>query len=143
MKLGKFLLLGLSVLGLSACSSTGPIIYPNAHYQSVGKVVAEQDIEICRQMAESAGATERGVPGGDIVEHTVYGAGAGAASGAVGGALYGATGRGTLIGAVSGAALGLFRGIFQVSRPSQPNQAYANFVHRCLQDKGYEVTGWQ
>ena len=25
----------------------------------------------------------------------------------------------------------------------QPNQAYTNFVNRCLQEKGYEVSGWQ
>jgi len=30
-----------------------------------------------------------------------------------------------------------------VAGPSQPNQAYTNFVNRCLQEKGYEVTGWQ
>jgi len=39
--------------------------------------------------------------------------------------------------------VGLLRGLFFSARPAQPNQAYVNFVYRCLQEKGYEVTGWQ
>ena len=48
-----------------------------------------------------------------------------------------------MIGAASGAVWGLLMGLFRESGPSQPNQAYTNFVNRCLQEKGYEVTGWQ
>ena len=43
-------------LMLSACSSARPVLYPNAQLESVGKDAAEQDIEACRQLAESAGA---------------------------------------------------------------------------------------
>ena len=71
------------------------------------------------------------------------GAGVGAASGAVGGAIFGAVGRGSMIGAASGAVWGFLMGLFRASGSSQPNQAYSNFVNRCLQEKGYEVTGWQ
>ncbi|MBL8052016.1 MAG: hypothetical protein JNK03_01490 [Nitrospira sp.] len=68
----------------------------------------------------------------------------GAASGALGGAISGAVGRGSMIGAASGAVWGLLMGLFSaVVGPSQPNHAYTNFVNRCLQEKGYEVTGWQ
>ena len=49
-----------------------------------------------------------------------------------------------MIGAATGAVWGLLTGLFHaVVGPSQPNQAYTNFVNRCLQEKGYEVTGWQ
>jgi hypothetical protein len=41
---------------LAACSPAHPVLYPNAHLQSVGKEIAAQDIEACRQLAESAGA---------------------------------------------------------------------------------------
>ncbi len=41
---------------LAACSTAQPILYPNAHMQSVGKETAAQDIEACRKLAESAGA---------------------------------------------------------------------------------------
>ena len=112
--------------------------------QSVGKEVAAQDIEACRQLAEAAGAEEGSGKAGRVATGTAVGAGVGAASGAVGGAISGAAGRGSLIGAASGAVWGLLTGLFYtVVGPSKPNQAYTNFVNRCLQEKGYEVSGWQ
>ncbi len=135
---------GVVCLATSACSGAKPVLYPNPHFQSVGKDIAEQDIEACRQLAESAGAEEAGGKGSRVATSTAVGAGVGAASGAVGGAISGAAGRGSLIGAASGAVWGLLTGIFYAFAGSpQPNQAYTNFVNRCLQDKGYEVTGWQ
>ena len=43
---------------LTACSGVRPVLYPNPHLQSVGKDVAEQDINACKQLAESSGAEE-------------------------------------------------------------------------------------
>lgn len=138
----------LSIIGgallLTACSTAHPVLYPNAHVQSVGKDIAAQDIEACRQLAETAGAEEGSGKAGRVATGTAVGAGVGAASGAVGGAILGAVGRGSMIGAASGAVWGLLMGLFHAAvGPSQPNQAYSNFVNRCLQEKGYEVTGWQ
>ena len=134
----------IGLLFLTACSSAHPILYPNGHFQSVGKEVAQQDIDACRQLAESAGAEEGGRGPGRVATKTAVGAGIGAASGAVGGAISGAVGRGSMIGAAGGAVWGLLSGLFSVATgPSQPTQAYTNFVNRCLQEKGYEVTGWQ
>ena len=118
------------------------MLYPNAHFQSVGKETAERDIEACRQLAEAAGAEEGHGRGGRVAKSTAAGAGIGAASGAVGGAVSGSPGIGSLIGAASGAVWGLLTGLFSAGT-SQPNEAYTNFVDRCLQEKGYEVTGWQ
>ncbi len=128
---------------LTACSTAHPVLYPNAHLQSAGKDIAEQDIEACRQLAETAGAEEGSGKVGRVATGTAVGAGVGAAAGAVGGAISGAAGRGSMIGAASGAVWGLLMGLFRASGSSQPNQAYTNFVNRCLQEKGYEVTGWQ
>ncbi|TKS60627.1 MAG: glycine zipper family protein [Nitrospira sp.] len=134
----------IGALLLTACSGAHPILYPNAHQQSVGKEGAEQDIEACKQLAESAGAEEGSDKAGRVATSTAVGTGVGAASGAVGGAIFGAAGQGSLIGAASGAVWGLLTGLFHATvGPSQPNQAYTNFVTRCLQEKGYEVTGWQ
>ena len=138
----------LSVIGgsllLTACSTAHPVLYPNAHLQSVGKEVAAQDIEACRQLAETAGAESESGKAGRVATGTVVGGGIGAASGAVGGAIYGSAGRGSMIGAASGAVWGLLSSLFRAGAgSSQPNQAYTNFVNRCLQEKGYEVTGWQ
>ena len=138
----------LSVIGgsllLTACSTAHPVLYPNAHLQSVGKDIAEQDIEACRELAKTAGAEEGSGKASRVATGTVVGGGIGAASGAVGGAISGAVGRGSMIGAASGAVWGWLMGLYHViAGPSQPNQAYSNFVNRCLQEKGYEVSGWQ
>jgi hypothetical protein len=139
---------GLSIVGgallLTACSTAHPVLYPNAHMQSVGKEIAAQDIEACRQLAEAAGAEEGSGKAGRVATGTVVGGGVGAAAGAVGGAISGAAGRGSMIGAATGAVWGFLTGLYHVvAGPSHPNQAYTNFVNRCLQEKGYEVTGWQ
>lgn len=127
----------------SACSGAKPVLYPNSHLQSVGKEVAEQDIEACKQLAESAGAEEVSGKAGRVAGSTAAGAGIGAAAGAVGGAISGAAGHGSAIGAASGAVWGLLTGIFSAAfGPSHPPEAYTNFVNRCLHEKGYEVTGW-
>ena len=135
---------GVLCVGTSACSSAKPVLYPNPHLQSVGKAVAEQDIEACKQLAESAGAEEGSGKAGRVAGSTAAGAGIGAAAGAVGGAISGAAGHGSVIGAASGAVWGLLTGIFSAAfGPSHPPEAYTNFVNRCLHEKGYEVTGWQ
>ncbi len=144
MKLRIAISTGILVTLLTACATTQPILYPNDHFLKIGKQAAEQDIAACRQLAESAGAEESGGGKiGTVATSTAMGAGMGAASGAVGGAISGSAGSGSLIGAASGATFGLIRGLFSAARPGQPNQAYVNFVSRCLHDKGYEVTGWQ
>ena len=102
--------------------------------------MADQDIEACKQAAESAGAEEGSGAAGRVATSTGVGAGVGAASGAVGGAISGAAGQGSLIGAASGAVWGLLMGLFTAGS-SQPSQAYTNYVNRCLQEKGYEVVG--
>lgn len=134
-------------LMVTACSGARPVLYPNDRLQSVGKDVAEQDIETCKQLAESAGAEESSGGGkvGRVATGTAVGAGAGAASGALGSVIAGASaGLGSMVGAASGAVWGLLTGLFHaVAGPSQPSQAYTGFVNRCLHEKGYEVTGWQ
>ena len=129
-------------LMLWSCSGPGPVLYPNAHLKTVGNDVADQDVEACREMAREAGARERTSRAGQVATDTAVGAGVGAASGAVGGAISGAAGQGSMIGAAAGAVWGLLSGLFPSGR-SQPNQAYINFVNRCLSEKGYEVSGWQ
>ena len=131
-----------SSLLVSGCSGPQPVLYSNSHLESVGKETAEQDIEACGELAEGAGAEEGSGGAGQVAKSTAMGSGMGAASGAVGGAISGGAGLGSLIGAASGAVWGLLLGLFGRGS-SQPSQAYTNYVNRCLQDKGYEVAGWQ
>ena len=127
---------------VAGCSSAHPVLYENDHLKAVGKEAADQDIKACREAAESAGAKEGSGKAGGVAKNTAVGAGVGAASGAVGGAISGSPGLGSAIGAASGAVWGLLMGLFNAGS-SQPGQAYTGYVNRCLQDKGYEVTGWQ
>ena len=129
-------------LMITACSGPRPILYENPHLKTVGKEVADQEIEACKEAAESAGAEEGSGKAGGVAKNTIVGAGVGAASGAVGGAISGSPGLGSAVGAASGAVWGLLMGLFSAGS-SQPSQAYTNYVNRCLQEKGYEVTGWQ
>ena len=131
-----------TALLMSGCSSPRPVLYDNPHLRTVGKDAADQDIEACKEAAESAGADEGSGAAGGVATSTGVGAGVGAASGAVGGAISGAAGRGSLIGAASGAVWGFLMGLFKAGS-SQPSQAFTNYVNRCLQERGYEVTGWQ
>ncbi len=127
-------------LGLLGCSGPRPILYPNAHLETVGQEAAERDVDECRELAKAAGARPASGKSGQVAGSTAVGAGVGAAAGAAGGAVVGAAARGSAVGAVGGAVGGLFGGLFR--RPA-PNQAYKNFVDRCLIDRGYEPVGWE
>jgi uncharacterized membrane protein len=136
------LLLSLTIiLAITGCSGPRPILYPNAHYKDVGQEAAEQDIAECRAMAVAAGATPGKSKAAETAKKSAAGAGVGAASGAVGGAVIGSAGRGAAIGAAGGATAGLLRGLLFGS--SKPNQAYINFVNKCLKERGYALAGWE
>ena len=128
-----------ALLLVAACASPEPVLYPNDHLAYVGKSAAEEDIDDCRDMAESAGANKGEGTGEQAAGGAVAGGAIGGAAGAAGGAVVGSAGTGAAIGAASGAAAGFMRGLFKGSKPSQ---AYRNFVNRCLGDRGYEVVGW-
>ncbi|MFT4561886.1 MAG: outer membrane lipoprotein SlyB [Gammaproteobacteria bacterium] len=133
------LILLVSALALSACASNRPIIYPNAHSQAVGGAQVERDIAACKALAESAGTSSSSTKANTMAKRTIKGGGVGAATGAVGGAIAGHAGRGAAIGAASGATAGLIHSLFG---DSSPNPTYRNFVTRCMNDRGYDLAGW-
>jgi len=135
-KLALFL---TGLLLVAGCASPEPVLYPNDHLAYVGKSAAEEDVDDCRDMAESAGANKGEGSGEQAAGGAVVGGAIGGAAGAAGGAVVGSAGTGAAIGAASGAAAGFMRGLFKGPKPSQ---AYRNFVNRCLGDRGYEVVGW-
>lgn len=133
-------LLVMTLLALSACSTPKPILYPNAYFQQVGEAGAEQDVEQCSAMAKEAGAKPGQGKAGQLAGGTVAGGAIGSAAGAVGGAVVGHPGRGAMVGAASGATGGLLRSLF---RKSPPSEAYKQFVYRCLKERGYDPVGWE
>ncbi len=127
------------VAALGGCATARPVLYPNEHLQSVGQAGADRDIADCKTLAEAAGADAGETGAGRAARSTIGGAAVGAASGAVGGAVVGSAGAGSAIGAASGAVAGLIRSMFG---PSGPDPTYKAFVNRCLQERGYDVIGW-
>jgi hypothetical protein len=137
--MSKFILSLALALILGGCASARPVLYPNAHYSTVGAEAAQHDVDVCMDLAEAAGADSDSGGAGKAAAQTAGGAAVGAASGAVGGAVIGAAGSGSAIGAAAGATTGLLHWLF--SAPDR-SPAFENFVNRCLQERGYQTVGW-
>lgn len=134
----KRIAVGGLLLALAACASTQrPVLYPNAHLQTVGNAMAQRDIDDCLQLAQNSGISKSN---NQVARQGVEGAAIGAAAGSVGTLAGGGNvGAGAAVGAAAGAAAGVVSGAFS----SDANPIYRNFAQRCLQDRGYDVIGWQ
>ena len=126
------------IFSAGACgSSQRPVLYPNAHLQSVGRAVAQQDVDQCLQMADSSGLSRST---NQVVERGAEGGAVGAAAGSVGTlATGGNVGKGAIGGAAAGVTAGALFGAFR----NNANPTYRSFVQHCLHDRGYDVIGWQ
>ncbi len=126
------------LVGVAACAQQRPVLYPNTHYERVGREAAEVDVDTCMRLADSY------VGNTSPVERTAKSAGVGAAVGsAVGasvGAVRGRPGRGAAAGAAGGGTGGIARGIFR-SRKNDP--IFQRYVEQCLRDDGYRTIGWR
>lgn len=134
-------------LVVAGCGARRPVLYPNEHYNAVGEAAAQRDIDECMMRAKahikSGGAGAEKAK--DVARQTGFGAASGAAIGAVGGAVGGGgAGRGAATGAATGATAGLIHGLFGgFFGPREPDPLVANYVDRCLREKGYELVGWR
>lgn len=133
------------LVGLCGCAPQRPVVYPNDTVRRVGPGVVERDIDDCLRRAEQFEASgNRGADvAQDVAGETAVGATGGAAVGAVAGAFHGGAASGAAMGAATGATAGLMHGLFGAFRRDQPSPVTANFVHRCLSERGYELIGWQ
>jgi hypothetical protein len=125
-------------LMLVGCASHRPVLYPNAHFKTVGEQAAEQDINDCLQLAKNSGIDEK--KGEKIAKQTAGGAAVGAAAAGAWGLVRGDAASMATAGAAAGGASGLVGGAL---RSGSPDPVYRNFVQRCLRERGYEVIGWQ
>ena len=128
----------LSILLISACSASRPVLYPNSHLNSVGMEVAENDIAACINLAKSAGAANDKMS--EVATDTAEGAVVGGVTGVAAGGVLGHAGRGAATGAAAGAAGGLTSSLF---KSNKSNPVFQRIVDRCLSDKGYEPIGWK
>ena len=125
-------------VALGACASTQrPVLYPNAYLRSVGDAAAQRDIDQCLQLAGNSGLSKSN---NQVVKQGAEGAAVGATAGSVGTLVTGGNvGTGAAAGAAIGATAGAVHGAFR----NDANPTYRNFAQRCLQDRGYDVIGWQ
>ena len=128
----------LIVVLAAACAANRPVLYPNPHYKSVGKTVADRDVQECMNTATAHGANVDQTK--ETARDAATGATVGAAAGAAGGAVAGHAGKSAAAGAAGGAAAGVAHGVV---RSFEGDPIHRNFVERCLHDKGYDVVGWK
>lgn len=116
-----------------------PILYPNAHFETMGKATAEAEIEDCWMLARQAGASENSQE--QINQDAANDAAALAAASAAAAAVLGSDPhRAAVAGAAGGGAASLAAGMFYQSNPPP---TFRGIVERCLFEKGYEVAGWE
>ena len=140
MKTNGIIILVLT-LALAGCSTARrPVLYPNAHLNSVGQQQAEADINACMRAAEASGANAN--RNEDVAKKTAKAGAVGASTGAVVGAISSSTsaGQGAAVGGAGAATATLVGGAFDAS---EPTQVYIRYVEQCLHDKGYQSIGWR
>ncbi len=130
-------LCALSFLG-SGCSAQRPVLYPDSHYQRMGKARADKDIDACVEAARSGGFHENRALG--VAKEAGAGAAVGGAAGGAYGTVRGDVGNRAAAGAAAGGAASAVRGSL---RSGEPTPILRRYVERCLRDKGYDVIGWR
>lgn len=134
-----FAVMFAGLLAGCAASPKQPVLYPNAHLKQVGRTAADRDIRECQQLAREYGVRE--TRDGEIGRKATGGAAMGGASAGAWGLVRGNdAGERALAGAAAGAATGTVRGTMQSTETSP---VFRNFVQKCLNERGYEVIGWQ
>jgi outer membrane lipoprotein SlyB len=123
---------------LVGCGPQRPVLYPDAHLNTVGAAQAEQDINDCIALAQQAGVGAS--KAGQVAGKTATAAAVGGAGGAAAGAVRGNAGRGAALGAAGGAAGGFVSGMIK-SKDLDP--VTKRYVEVCLQERGYRVLGWK
>ena len=119
------------------CTPKRPQMFPNSKYNSTNPARLQSDVDYCMSLADEyvqepnryTEALKKGAVGGVV----------GAGAGAVAGSIYGNAGRGTGAGAAVGAIVGVLQSLYETSDTSP---TYQRFVEHCLQNKGYEIVGW-
>ncbi|MCB1774158.1 MAG: glycine zipper family protein [Gammaproteobacteria bacterium] len=130
----------VAVVMLAGCagSEKRPVFYPNSHLEYVGIAAGQRDIDDCMARASAHGVAKN--KDGQVGEKAAKGAVLGGIGSAAWGLVRGDAGERALAGAAAGAATGAAAGGFESAKL---NLTYQRFVERCLQDRGYDVIGWE
>jgi outer membrane lipoprotein SlyB len=127
------------ILTFCGCAQQRPVLYPNSHLAHVGNEKAQADIDACMHLAKTYGAG--GNKGKKIARDTAAGSAVGAVAGAAIGAVLGHNvGRAAGVGAAGAGAATLTRKSIDSGKPEP---LFRRFVEKCMNEKGYEIIGWQ
>lgn len=129
------------LLTLSAGCSSGakrPVFYPNSHIKQVGQPQARRDTDECMALADKYEVSR--TKDGEVATRSVEGALIGGVSAGAWGIVRGDAGERAAAGALAGGSVGAVKGGVESTRISP---TFQRFVQRCLQEKGYDVIGWE
>ena len=136
------LLLAACATSGPASPNAGPVLYPNATYNSLGEARARDEVATCSARASAAGLTPEAKDNA-VAQGATKGAAVGGVAGAVSAAVRGRSLENVLGAGAAGAAVGGSAGATAGAlRDAKPNPTYRHFVQRCLHDKGLDVIGW-
>ncbi|MFT6106452.1 MAG: putative membrane protein [Rickettsiales bacterium] len=137
----KIFVITLLTISLASCSYR-PIFNPNSKYRSVGDNFAQSEANICMDEAKeylkaskrrrAAKETARGIGWGSIV-----------------GGIFGFVIGGDAVGLVKGIAVGAGTGAITggggvlAEDNLKPDQIKQRYVTNCLNQKGYQILGWE
>ena len=133
---------------LAGCAATGPsspsakpVLYPNATLTRVGEAQGRSEAEGCMARAAQAGLTPN-QKSNEVGRRAGEGAATAGVASAVGALITGRSSdvlRAGAAGAAIGGSAGAVSGAFHNDKV---NPVYRQFVQRCLQEKGFDVIGW-
>ena len=133
---------------LTGCASPGPgslsakpVLYPNATLNRVGQAQGKAEIDGCMARANQAGLTSS-QKSNEVGRRAGEGAATAGVASAVGALITGRSSdilRAGATGAAVGGSAGAVSGAFHNDKV---NPVYRQFVQRCLQEKGFDVIGW-
>jgi uncharacterized membrane protein len=132
---------GVAILLLANACSSGPkrpVFYPNSHIQRVGQPQAQRDTNDCMALADAYGVSR--TRDGEVGTKAATGALIGGVSAGAWGLVRGDAAERAAAGALAGGSAGAVKGGIDSTRISP---TFKRFVQRCLQDRGYDVIGWE
>lgn len=140
--IAKNFALFLTIFSLASCASYKPIFYQNEVYTQNGKEAADSEFSRCNKEAtEYLKEYKARRTAKEAGRNAVVGGVIGTATGAI----FGRSLKSTLIGTAIGAGVGAAMGALSVAGEDKvkPDVIKQRYVTRCLNQKGYEVLGWE
>lgn len=131
-------LIGLLLTAGCTSAPKRPVFYPNNHIKQVGQAQAQRDVDECMVLADRYGVSR--TRDGEVATKATSGALIGGVGAGAWGIVRGDAAERAMAGAVAGGATGAVKGGVDSTRISP---TFQRFVQRCLQDRGYDVIGWE